>query len=945
MGKRFQTKTVSYKDIYKMSISDRVSLTRSREGSNILSALTPEQYASLFPKYYQRSLPDIGGFLKAMTPEGREKLKNVTPGSATTDGWRSETQRRRDTLDRALPLGRGGSGQRQSRETAVPSSIRRLEEASGIKISDPKAKAQLSDQQKEVFELLKKGQLPADDPRLDFINKLSEEDRKQAGIETVSGEDGKQSFRMLPTAAETVPREDVERDLRKSSEETFSPRERATLDFIARREGSKDPNVIFGDLGSIGGTGRYSKALGLDKRPLTDHSIAEVLALQPKLTRLTREWGVGVINGTARGTSAVGSGQMIRSTLLSNLKALGIPESEWGNIKFDKNLQERLTLMNFKTSGIGDPNADPSTWNLRKLGDQYESLNPNRIGSKGNLRPGELDSIRNASSVKQHTGPIDSATIDAEIERRKNQEYEERQSRLAERSIPQLPPNIDPGFRETYDKMSPGQKQRVHQTIAKLGEGDEGVTKFNEIFKTSPGTVTQEAPAVRNPNFDINEFYQQTFNDARGYVAQSRGTSKAAQVRYGENTFSGLCGMATTGIAGALFRDKKFGERLGGNADSLSGSNNFLQKTGYYKDKKEVSFDQLKDKDYLDTLPIGSIITTAGGRKGAGHAQIKVGPGKWVSDGIQGNRILTQSGGVAYHTPRVHLPSAAALKKLNPDLVARDVSTQRYMVQEGVPFEQPSSDEMSKGIPQAPPLSIEQKEEQKRAAANVNPETVDSKIKSVEQSQLPTAAPTVEPTVQSTVEPTGLAAARLNRGPTISQEEFEKEANTTPQTANTIPVYADGGTIKSEDNKITAYPISDLKGDNSVVVDSNKKPLFTMNTQKESANFDPNTGNVTVNPESVTRNNPDSLNPPVKNDTQQEEPQQPGVTQMSRDRQPVSQNQSVGNDDMRENIIRSTMNPFTCPSFTRAISESNFKRTSSDGVGVGHFDHNNYSLK
>ena len=117
-----------------------------------------------------------------------------------------------------------------------------------------------------------------------------------------------------------------------------------------------------------------------------------------------------------------------------------------------------------------------------------------------------------------------------------------------------------------------------------------------------------------------------------------------------------------------------------------------------------------------------------------------------------------------------------------------------------------------------------------------------------------------------------------------------------------------------------------------------------MNTNKESANFDPNTGNVTVNPESVNRNNPDDLTPPKESNSREEE-QTPGVTQMSRSQPPVSQSQPSDNSAIRERMIMSTVSPFTCPSFKRAISESNFKRTSSDGVGVGHFDQNNYSLK
>ena len=152
----------------------------------------------------------------------------------------------------------------------------------------------------------------------------------------------------------------------------FTARERRTLDFIAKREGATDPNIIFGG-------NRYKAALGLDKKPLTQRTVAEVFALQGQLRQLSKADGYGKNDrGEVLGTSAVGSGQMIEGTLRSNLLALGYKESDFSTLVFDKTLQEKLTLQNFKSSGIGDPNADPSTWNKVALGNQYESLNARR---------------------------------------------------------------------------------------------------------------------------------------------------------------------------------------------------------------------------------------------------------------------------------------------------------------------------------------------------------------------------------------------------------------------------------------------------------------------------------------------------------------------------------------------------------------------------------------
>jgi hypothetical protein len=139
-SKKFQTNTVSFRDVYKMSISDRVSLARSSRGSNLLSTLTPEQYAALFPKFYLKGLPDIGGFQAAMTPDGRRQTQNGRSGGS----FRTDAQRRRDALDSSLPL----------RRDTVPTSIRRLEERTGVRISDPGAKAQLSAEKRQVVGIL-----------------------------------------------------------------------------------------------------------------------------------------------------------------------------------------------------------------------------------------------------------------------------------------------------------------------------------------------------------------------------------------------------------------------------------------------------------------------------------------------------------------------------------------------------------------------------------------------------------------------------------------------------------------------------------------------------------------------------------------------------------------------------------------------------------------------
>lgn len=179
----------------------------------------------------------------------------------------------------------------------------------------------------------------------------------------------------------------------------MTPREMAVLNMISKREGSTHPDIIFGDRGNTPGTSKYSYVLGGKK--LSEMTINEVIAAQRQLTQATAADGIA----GGRGTSAMGSGQFVRATLIANLKKLGIPESEWGKVKFDKDLQRRVTLQNFRDT-VGDPNGDPSKWNTQRLGQQWESFDTNK--GKSPLTQAEINSVNSASNTRN---PVTGGTL------------------------------------------------------------------------------------------------------------------------------------------------------------------------------------------------------------------------------------------------------------------------------------------------------------------------------------------------------------------------------------------------------------------------------------------------------------------------------------------------------------------------------------------------------
>lgn len=381
--------TVDFRSLMKIPVGDRAKAASISPDflQSILNALTPIQIANAFPNYYKRQLPDVSNFVTSYITSRNGGNFNQTGGG--NDGSAYPYYDGETKHGGVTPAG------------TPPPTIQEMKEKllkQGIDVDG-------------TLNLVKEGAVLAGDERLSAIKGMTDDELKAIGMQRSEDESGKTIIQMVPSQYEGMSEAQVLEEYKKKFPKAdISPRERATLDFIAKREGSKDPNVIFGDIGGQGGTGQYSqqlKNMGYTK-PLTEMTITEVRAMQKDLIKLTK----GRIGKGDLGTSAVGSGQMIGSTLETNLKALGIPQDQWDEIKFDKDLQDRLTLQNFKTMGIGDPNAPPSTWNHGALGQQYESLDTSKhpamsqsemaeIDGKSAIRPERKDDITSQEALRK----------------------------------------------------------------------------------------------------------------------------------------------------------------------------------------------------------------------------------------------------------------------------------------------------------------------------------------------------------------------------------------------------------------------------------------------------------------------------------------------------------------------------------------------------------------
>jgi hypothetical protein len=181
-----------------------------------------------------------------------------------------------------------------------------------------------------------------------------------------------------------------------STHEGLTAKESAVINMISKREssiGDEGYDMILGDQGRPG-----TSFLGVPPKPITQMTLTELYDWQTQMLRNPKNAEV-----YGKASSAVGKGQFVRTTLFGRkdeygnhipglLEQMGITQEVWGQTKFDKNLQDRLILQNF-SDYVGDPNADPSTWSMRGLGNQWEAF------QNKSLTQEDLNNLRSATDI------------------------------------------------------------------------------------------------------------------------------------------------------------------------------------------------------------------------------------------------------------------------------------------------------------------------------------------------------------------------------------------------------------------------------------------------------------------------------------------------------------------------------------------------------------------
>lgn len=908
----FNIRKVSYKSLKSLSLKKRMEVANSPVGPSLLAALTPSQFADLFPSYWRKGLPDVGGFRLAITRKSEEMGKKR---QEQQDKYNKATE----MLVRDSMLGTGGGQavndwregfQRASyQEEGFGSVLGRRRGQMGFSEGRQPKRPQLTEDQNAAIDKLKKGPISTDEMK--FLNGLSDKQLKEARIEKYKDDKGKEFYKDVP-----YTEEEAKKALTAEAESgNNTPREKAVLDMIAKREGSKNPNAIFGDTGGKENS-RYRSQIGMTK-PLQEMTVSEVLDMQKKLTAVTRRDG----HGSGLGTSAVGSGQMVRKTLLGNLKSLGIPESQWGSMKFDKKLQDQLTLSNFRHT-IGDPNGDPGGWNRTALGSQYESFDTRK--GKNPLSQDEIASVRGASGQR----PVSIAKGDytpEEIQRMKDQLAKENDPVRREH----IASAIDAATGNQTAQVSPTGKVSVQGAVKAdaLGPVNTGSIEDNFVkgmeYAYSNNSASKDAQPYKGVVFHVT-----------GHQSMDKQIEFQKKTGYGYQYVIDKDGTVHK-MSGDADRPNHI---RGADASVRTGrfdlTNNNALGVGFITGGGQPTDEQLKAanrvlphlykaynipmylKDGKPNYPVGH-----GEIQGKDAARNTLGPngtpeGQVMAQGFRSKEYwsdLEKRQQQMEVNPVAQQPAPGPTPQAGgpPPVSMEDRSLGSFMKAAGaVP---PKKEEPTATVSPAKPSEAAAPSQGTTPAPNA---------------PLPPSRPPElsKPTESSPATPPATAAKPETPAPppTAPKQEAPPPPAKEPEKVTTA---AAGGSFNVGDGKIQAYPIGGIKTDNTVVVNKQQKPLFTMNTNREAAVYDPSQRRVDVMPTSKVKGVGAAPNP-MSNEMNYMRQEMAAMSQQKPKEAPapVKQVSHPQNDlaSMMGNVNQAGKDPYLNPAFKRAMFRTNF---------------------
>lgn len=209
--------------------------------------------------------------------------------------------------------------------------------------------------------------------------------------------------------------------------------------------------------------------------------------------------------------------------------------------------------------------------------------------------------------------------------------------------------------------------------------------------------------------------------------------------------------------------------------------------------------------------------------------------------------------------------------------------------------------------------------------------------------QSATPAQPVQSPVSASPSPTGVPdRPRTQEGTNTPTQTGQKKEEPLPDAS--VESFAIGGETEAQ-GPLQAYAIDKdkMRRDDTLVTDG-RGPLFTMNRDKESMQYQPDTGRVEVNNsrgEVRQRTNPSELGPESRTeDLSQTQPAQQQQTMQQP--QVMEQPQSIPQPNSFDTTLSMMDDVFKTPSFKRSVAQSRFMQDS-DPLG-NHFGGGAYSV-
>lgn len=164
-----------------------------------------------------------------------------------------------------------------------------------------------------------------------------------------------------------------------------------------------------------------------------------------------------------------------------------------------------------------------------------------------------------------------------------------------------------------------------------------------------------------------------------------------------------------------------------------------------------------------------------------------------------------------------------------------------------------------------------------------------------------------------------------------------------------VPTKEQGGDVQVASKEISAYPIGGIGSDNTVVVDKDQKPVFTMDTKREAAVYTPGDSKVSVIPQERVAKGPMEDQQPSPNVGVDEK-----ISQVKQEMQQsidglfkkVNKAQAISSPRVRDPHMIDSLAikvPFLSPSYYRAMTRTRFQETG-DAIDQHHYSDKTTSI-